>query len=170
MDFSLESHYTPHLSPGATQVDAIVSVSLNGDGTPTAGESEQQRVLGFIADRSGSMNGLGRLQAVAGALSAAIDALDADTTFFVVAFDFEAEVISAPAQATLANKQIARERVLQLRASGGTAMSTGLEMALAFFRRFPNAINRALFLTDGKNESDHIDKVRRVLADCAGAF
>jgi hypothetical protein len=170
MDFSLESHYTPHLSPGATQVDAIVSVSLSGNGTTTSSVSEQQRVLGFIADRSGSMNGLGRIQAVSGALSAAIDALDAATTFFVVAFDFEAEVISAPVQATLANKQIASERVLQLRASGGTAMSTGLEMALAFFRRFPNAINRCLFLTDGKNESEKIDAVRRVLAECAGAF
>src|ERR1700730_13749899 len=158
MDFSLESHYTPHLSPGATQVDAIVSVSLSGDGTPTANNSEQQRVLGFIADRSGSMNGLGRIQAVTSALAAAIDALDADTTFFVVAFDFEAEVISAPVQATRDNKRTARERVLQLHAGGGTAMSNGLEMALAFFRRFPNAINRALFLTDGKNESEHIDK------------
>src|SRR5579859_5301239 len=131
MDFSLESHYTPHLSPGATQVDAIVSISLSGNGTTTAAESEQQRVLGFIADRSGSMNGLGRIQAVSQALVAAIDALDADTTFFILAFDFEAEVISAPVQATRENKRIATERVLQLRASGGTAMSTGLEMALA---------------------------------------
>jgi von Willebrand factor type A C-terminal domain/von Willebrand factor type A domain len=168
MDFNLESHYTPHLSPDSTQVDAIVSVSLSGDATTTRGS--QQRVLGFIADRSGSMNGLGRIQAVNGALAAAIDALDSDSTFFVVAFDFEAEVISAPVLATPANKQLARERVLQLRASGGTAMSTGLEMALAFFRRFPQAINRALFLTDGRNESERIDKVRRVLAECNGAF
>jgi hypothetical protein len=168
MDFSLESHYTPHLSPGATQVDAIVSVSLSGNGTSAT--EPQPRVLGFIADRSGSMNGLGRIQAVSGALAAAIDALEPDTTFFVVAFDFEAEVITAPVQATRENKRIARERVLQLRAGGGTAMSTGLEMALAFFRRFPNAINRALFLTDGKNESEHIDAVRRVLAECNGAF
>src|ERR1700694_3384917 len=142
MDFSLESHYTPHLSPGATQVDAIVSVSLSGNGT-SATAPEQQRVLGFIADRSGSMNGLGRIQAVTAALASAIDALDADTTFFIVALGFEAEVISAPVQATLENKRIARERVRQLHAGGGTAMSNGLEMALAFFRRFPNAINRA---------------------------
>jgi Mg-chelatase subunit ChlD len=126
MDFSLESHYTPHLSPGTAQVDAIVSVSLSGNGTTTTETQTQQRVLGFIADRSGSMNGLGRIQAVSGALAAAIDALDADTTFFVVAFDFEAEVISAPVQATRENKRIARERVLQLHAGGGTAMSNGL--------------------------------------------
>src|SRR4029077_11756934 len=119
MDFTLESHFTPHLSPGAKQVDAIVSVSLSGNGTTSATEP-QQRVLGFIADRSGSMNGLGRIQAVSGALAAAIDALDADTTFFVVAFDFEAEVITAPVQATRHNKQIARQGVMHLQASGGT--------------------------------------------------
>jgi hypothetical protein len=168
MDFSLESHYTPHLAAGATQVDAIVSVSLSSNGTSV--NTSQQRVLGFIADRSGSMNGLGRIQSVCGALSAAIDALEPDTTFFVIAFDFEAEVISAPADATDSNKQVARQRVMNLRASGGTVMSSGLDMAQAFFRRFPNAINRALFLTDGKNEGERIDAVRRVLAECSGVF
>jgi von Willebrand factor type A C-terminal domain/von Willebrand factor type A domain len=168
MEFSLESHYTPHLSPDTGQVDAIVSVSLSNDGANAP--ASQQRVLGFIADRSGSMNGLGRIQAVCGALSAAIDALTPDTTFFVIAFDFEAEVISAPVEATAANKQIARQRVMSLQAHGGTAMSSAFDMALAFFRRFPHAINRALFLTDGKNEGEHIDKVRRVLAECTGVF
>ena len=68
------------------------------------------------------------------------------------------------------NKQLARQRVASLQANGGTAMSTGLQMALAFFRNYPNAINRCLFLTDGKNESEKIDLVRRALADCAGVF
>jgi hypothetical protein len=168
MDWSLESHYTPHLAPGAAQVDAIVSVSLTGNGV--GGAESQERVLGFIADRSGSMNGLGRIAAVGNALSAAIDALSADTTFFIVAFDFEATVVFAPATATPTNKQLAQQRVALLSASGGTAMSTGLEMALGFFRGFPKAINRAVFLTDGKNESEKIEVVRRVLADCSGVF
>jgi len=171
MDWNLESHYTPHLAPGAAQVDAIVSVSLSGDGGAGATvDGSQERVLGFIADRSGSMNGLGRINAVRAALSAAIEALESDTTFFIVAFDFDADVVFAPARATPANKQVAHQRVAALTAGGGTAMSTGLEMALGFFRGYPTAINRALFLTDGKNESEKIDLVRRVLADCAGAF
>jgi hypothetical protein len=172
MDWTLESHYTPHLAPGAAQVDAIVSVSLSGDGdgaSANAGGS-QDRVLGFIADRSGSMNGLGRITAVRNALGAAIEALEPDTTFFIVAFDFEANVVFAPARATAANKRMAHERVGNLNASGGTAMSSGLEMALGFFRGFPTAINRCLFLTDGKNESEKIEVVRRVLAECGGVF
>ena len=73
MDWNLESHYTPHLAPGAAQVDAIVSVSLSGDGNGTSIGGSQERALGFIADRSGSMNGLGRMEAVRGALGAAIE-------------------------------------------------------------------------------------------------
>src|ERR1700686_3028942 len=153
MDWTLESHYTPHLAPGAAQVDAIVSVSLSGDGAAVSTNGRQERGLGFIADRSGSMNGLGRVDAVRNALGAAIEALEPDTTFFIVAFDFEGDVVFAPAKATPTNKQLAHQRVAALTAGGGTAMSTGLEMALGFFRGFPKAINRALFLTDGKNES-----------------
>jgi hypothetical protein len=170
LNWSLEAHYTPHLAPGDGQVDAIVSVALTGDGADAGVSESQERVLGFIADRSGSMNGLGRIAAVGNALGAAIEALDADTTFFIVAFDFEATVVFAPARATPMNKQLAQQRVAVLSASGGTAMSTGLEMALGFFRGFPGAINRALFLTDGRNESEKIEAVRRVLADCSGVF
>src|ERR1700686_1736355 len=120
MDWTLESHYTPHLAPGAAQVDAIVSVSLSGDGDGASANASasgsQDRVLGFIADRSGSMNGLGRIGAVRNALGAAIEALEPDTTFFIVAFDFEANVVFAPARATAANKRMAHERVGNLNA------------------------------------------------------
>jgi hypothetical protein len=170
MNWSVESHYTPHLAPAAAQVDAIVSVSLSGNGAPASVSGSQERVLGFIADRSGSMNGFGRIEAVRNALGAAIEALEPNTTFFIVAFDFDGDVVFAPAKATPSNKQMAHQRLSALHASGGTAMSTGLEMALGFFRGFPTAINRALFLTDGKNESEKIEVVRRVLADCGGVF
>jgi hypothetical protein len=49
-------------------------------------------------------------------------------------------------------------------------MSTELEMALAFFREYPTAIRQALFITDGKNESERITAVQRVLADCDDVF
>jgi Mg-chelatase subunit ChlD len=144
-----------------TQDDSLPRVGVAGS---------HERVLGFIADCSGSMEGLGRIEAVRNALGAAINALEPDTTFFIVGFDFDARVVFAPAKATATNKQLAHNRVAALQAGGGTAMSTGLEMALWFFRGFPKGINRALFLTDGKNESEKIDLVKRALADCGGVF
>jgi VWA domain-containing protein len=168
MEFTVESHYTPHLAPNAGQVEAIVSVGLQSDSAVAS--ASQERVLGFIADGSGSMAGFGRIQAVRAALRAAITALEPDTTFFIVIFDSDAYVAFAPALATAANKELAIQRVARLEANGGTAMSTGLEMALGFFRAHPSAINQALFLTDGKNESERLEVVQRVLADCSGAF
>src|ERR1700738_3873905 len=120
MDWNLESHYTPHLAPGAAQVDAIVSVSLSGDGAGASTNGRQERVLGVIADRSGSMNGLGRMDAVRNALGAAIEALEPDTTFFIVAFDFDGDVVFAPAKATPTNKQMAHQRVSVLTAGANT--------------------------------------------------
>src|ERR1700674_362240 len=105
MEWTLESHYTPHLAPGAAQVDAIVSVSLSGDGAGASTNGRQERVRGLIADRSGSMDGLGRIDAVRTALSAAIEALEPDTAFFIVAFDFDGDVVFAPTKATPSNKQ-----------------------------------------------------------------
>src|SRR6266536_2114542 len=179
MDFTVESHYTPHLAPGTGQVDAIVSVSLEADGAPTGSAvggapgqmnaGAQAHVLGFIADRSGSMHGP-RIRAVREALQAAVSALDPAVTFFIVGFDTDSTVILAPAQATEQNKRLATERLATLDAGGGTAMSTGLEMALGFFRRYPDAIRQALFLTDGKNESERIAAVRSVLEACACVF
>jgi hypothetical protein len=167
MDFTIESHYTPHLAPGSGQVDAIISVSLEGNGAASGGE--QQHVLGFIADRSGSMHGP-RIRAVRDALQAAVEALAPEVTFFVVGFDNDSSVVFAPALATPQNKQIAAGRIAEMDAGGGTAMSTGLEMALAYFRTYPDAIRQALFLTDGKNESERISKVHQILSACAGVF
>jgi hypothetical protein len=165
--FHLESFQNRHLPPDGDAVDAIVTVSL--DGTDGAVAPPQERVIGFIADDSGSMEGV-RIEALRHAIQTAIDELDAETTFFVVAFNHEAEVIAPPAKATSAYKDLARRRVAVLHAAGGTAMSSGLEMALTYFRGFPRAINQAVFITDGKNESERIDRVRSVLSACTGVF
>src|SRR5262249_45490786 len=110
-------------------------------------------MLGFIVDTSGSMQG-DRLDAVKGAVQRAIGLLDESVTFFVVAFQHEAQLVCSPAPATPANKSAAVARLDGLRAGGGTAMSTGLALARSLFARQPDAIRRAIFLTDGKNESE----------------
>src|SRR5580704_4605230 len=70
----------------------------------------------------------------------------------------------------LANRKAATEALERLRAGGGTAMSTGLAAARAIFERAPNAIRQAIFLTDGKNESESAGNVTAQLQACEGLF
>ena len=53
---------------------------------------------------------------------------------------------------------------------GGTAMSQGLATARMLFIQTPDAIHQALFLTDGKNESEDPSDVAAELRRCDGLF
>lgn len=165
--FQAVSHYTPHLAPGETKIEAIIGVEVEGEATFSPISVE--RVVGFIADKSGSMEG-GRISAVNSAISTAIDKLDGSTIFFVVAFDSDGKVVFAPAPATEENKVRAKTRVMSIEARGGTAMSTGLREAHTIFARYPDAIRRVLFLTDGDNEGESSATVERMLQRCEGVF
>jgi hypothetical protein len=92
------------------------------------------------------------------------------TWFFVVAFDSTAQVVVKEAQATPENRRHATEAIARLKAGGGTAMSTGLAIARDIFERAPNAIRQAIFLTDGKNESESSGNVAAQLQACEGLF
>jgi hypothetical protein len=96
--------------------------------------------------------------------------LDPSAWFFVVAFDSSAQVIVRETQATPENKMAAGQALHQLHAGGGTAMSSGLAAARSIFLRAPNAIRQAVFLTDGKNESESAGNVSQELERCEGSF
>jgi hypothetical protein len=168
MSFKIEAFQNRHLSDGQTRVDAILSVTAEG----TAGVSPQggrELLIGFIVDSSGSMNG-DRISAVKAAVTSAIELLDADTTFFVVAFHSGPRTIFAPSLATPANKRQAEGALAHLVANGGTAMSTGLAEARKYFEQMPQAIRQAVFLTDGKNESETPLQVLSELKRSEGMF
>jgi hypothetical protein len=164
MSFKVEAFQNRHLAPGATRVDAILSVTSDADLKATG-----ELVVGFILDKSGSMSGA-RMESVTRAVVRAIELLDERARFFVVAFDGNAYVVSREARATPEAKRHAAEVVTQLKAQGGTAMSTGLRAARTLFERIPDAIRRAVFLTDGKNEGEKAQPVAEELARCAGVF
>ena len=166
MSFKIEAFQNKHLAEGSSRVDAILSVSA--EGTPSSTLSHEL-VVGFIIDSSGSMTGA-RMTAVKSAVIRAIELLSEGVSFFVVAFHSTARVISAPGRATRANKDEAERVLAQLNADGGTAMSTGLALARELFSQAPLAIHQAVFLTDGKNESESREKVSAELAHCAGKF
>ncbi len=165
MGFKIEAFQNRYLSPGATRVDAIVSVTSDPGLSATKGDL----VVGFIIDKSGSMAN-GRIEAVHGAVAKAISMLKDGTWFFVVAFDGNAYVIVRETQASPDAKRWAAAQVAQVQAAGGTAMSTGLRAARAIFERAPNAIHQAVFLTDGKNEGEKPPAVLEELQRCEGVF
>jgi hypothetical protein len=163
--FTLEAFQNPYLAEGAGRVDAIVTATATGAATgPPA-----QLLLGFIIDTSGSMQG-DRIRAVHGAVDTAVNLLDERSTFFVVAFANFARVIVPPTLASGEARAAARRAVQALAAQGGTAMSQGLAAARSLFSQYPDAIAECLFLTDGKNESEHPQDVEQELARCTGVF
>jgi hypothetical protein len=166
MSFRIEAFQNRYLTPGSTRVDAILSVAAGADVQAGGGGS---LVVGFIIDKSGSMAGE-RIEAVKRAVSQAIGMLDPSAWFFVVAFDATAQIVVRESQASDANKSVAKQALANLRAGGGTAMSTGLTAARKIFERAPDAIREAIFLTDGKNESEEPENVAKELAICDGMF
>jgi hypothetical protein len=166
MPFKIEAFQNRYLPPGQTRVDAILQVTAPAD---AGSKSGGQLVVGFIVDKSGSMNGE-RIEGVRNAVWRALSMLDERIWFFVVAFDSSSQVVVRESQATEANKKLAWEALSKLTAGGGTAMSTGLSAAHKIFARAPDAIRQAVFLTDGKNESEQSSAVAEMLKECEGVF
>ncbi len=167
MAFKIEAFQNRFLPPGQSRVDAIVSVTAGAD--VGASSQSSQLVVGFIIDKSGSMAGE-RIEGVKRAVTQAIGMLDERVWFFVVVFDSSAHVLVRETQASPESKRSAAQAIHALSAGGGTAMSSGLGAALQIFGRAPDAIREAIFLTDGKNESEEPGHVKAVLEKCAGVF
>lgn len=164
MAFRIEAFQNRHLAPGQTRVDAILTIAAD-----PAIDAASELWVGFIVDKSGSM-AHGRLDAVQHATVKAIQALAEGTWFFVVAFDGNAYVIVEATRASAESKRSAASRIAEITAAGGTAMSSGLCAARAIFARAPDAIRRAVFLTDGKNEGEKPAAVAEELRRCEGVF
>ncbi|MYA23420.1 MAG: VWA domain-containing protein, partial [Gemmatimonadetes bacterium] len=106
------------------------------------------RSLTFVIDISSSMQ-QGKLQAVKGALTTAIDALDAADLFNIVVFTHRADSFAAaPVPADAANKKPATAFINQQDALGVSNFEAGLGRAMQ--QAFPaNRVNHVIFLTDG---------------------
>ncbi len=106
------------------------------------------RSLTFVIDISSSMQ-QGKLQAVKGALAAAIDALDAADLFNIVVFTHRADSFAAaPVPADPNNKKAATAFINQQDALGVSNFEAGLGRAMQ--QAFPaNRVNHVIFLTDG---------------------
>jgi hypothetical protein len=165
--FTIEAFHSPFLAGGARRIDAILTVAAGAEAKGS--RTSTRLLLGFVIDNSSSMAGP-RIEAVRGAVTTAIGLLDDRTDFFVVAFNGEARIVVPRTRAAAGAREWAIAAVNRLVATDGTAMSEGLAAARSLFTAAPDAIGQCLFLTDGKNESEHSRNVTLELGRCAGLF
>jgi Ca-activated chloride channel family protein len=158
--FTLEAYYTPTLPESGDHLTVIMSVEAAHIDLMTA---PQDRVLVFIIDKSGSMQGAS-IDAVRQAVMRGIDLCDSEMTIAVVVFDEMASVLVRPQKADEHGKQDAMRYLQMLYAGGGTAFSTGLDLARQICQQYPNAIRRAIFLTDGVERDRTTGSLRTGLA------
>lgn len=172
-DFSVEIYQNEYLPEGASEVNAIVTVTASGQVTGTGSGAAAAEVI--IVDCSGSMDyPRGKMLAAKQATSAAIDALRDGIAFAVVAGTDQARMVYPPdrtlAVADARTKAAAKAAVNQLRAGGGTAIGRWLSLANELFATTSNPIRHAILLTDGRNEHERPEDLAATLVACEGKF
>src|SRR5262249_26872066 len=156
---------------GATEVNAIVTVTATGSGAATAGPS----AVIVIVDTSASMAFPHQnLRAAIAATCAALDCLRDGAEFAVIAgagvptrvYPTDRR-LAAGGDATGAGAGAARTR---LRAKGGTAIGSWLKLAARLFESAESPIRQAILLTDGQNQHETEAEFRAALEACEGRF
>jgi len=176
--FDIEVFHNPALAPGATDVDAVITVTAPKGGTSVAPEATAVEII--MVDMSGSMDRGDRFSSAIEATCAAIEALDDGAWFAIIAGTKRAQpVYPARGPAALANPETKREAIEQvrtrLRPSGGTAMGAWVEAGAAKVRQMRDVIEgpvlaHGILLTDGKNEHEDRTVLDRRLAQAEGVF
>jgi hypothetical protein len=171
--FTAETYQNEYLAEGASEVNAVVTVTSSGGGT--AGAHAPDAVEIIMLDCSGSMGQPPtKIHSARKATAKAIDCLRDGVWFAVIRGTGDAEM-AYPGRPTLVaatpeTKRLAKAAVDQLPASGGTAIGTWLTLARSLFDTRPQAIHHAILLTDGKDESERHEDFVAALAACEGRF
>ncbi len=156
-EFTTAVFQNEFLPDGGTDVNAIVTISCQGAGTAGQGGSGDAGEI-IIVDTSGSMGPA----TMAGAKDAAQAALSeiVDGTWFAVVAGADRAMLAYPlvtagpalVQMNEQARQEASAAIGRFVGSGGTAISTWLDLAGQIFASVPQVTQRhALLLTDGEN-------------------
>jgi hypothetical protein len=170
--FAVETYQNEYLAEGATEVDAIVTITASAGGGPT-GTTEAVEII--VIDTSGSMDyPPTKIRAARDATAAAIDCIRDGVWFAVVGGTQLAYQVFPSAgglvQASPDTRERAKQSVAGLRSRGGTAIGEWLTLANSLFATRPDAIHHAILLTDGKDESEQPEALDRALTACEGRF
>ena len=174
-EFTASVFQNEYLPDGGTDVNAIVTVTCAGAGTAgqTGGGAAGEII---IVDTSGSMGP----QTMAAAKQAATAALNeiVDGTWFAVIAGSDRAMLAYPAvssgpglvQMSAQTRSQAQQAVGRFVGSGGTAISTWLDLAGQLFGSVPQVTQRhAILLTDGENR-ERDDKLESAIARATGYF
>lgn len=143
---------------GRGQFAAVLPSTLfKGDGKD-GGKEEPRRVV-FVLDRSGSMEGA-PIQQARLAVNACLGALAAEDSFGIVAFDNAVETFGAGlAEASMKNREKAREFLDKVDARGGTELGKAVDAAAAMLRKAGGGGGDLMVFTDGQ-----VSGTERILA------
>lgn len=172
-NFSSETYQNEYLAAGATEVNAVVTVSASDAGGPPAAAPAAAEIV--IVDVSGSMGEPPtKLRAAKEATAAAIDCIRDGVRFGVIAGNEWAKQVfpsTGPlVAASEASRAAAKAAVARSAAGGGTAIGQWLTQAKSLFEPEPGGIKHAILLTDGRDESDKPGQLDAALAACEGVF
>lgn len=162
--FTINAYHNPYLRVGQDSMQVVLSASV--DAAAQAGTAPL--ALGIALDRSGSMDGPKMRAALDGAIRV-VQALDEGITFLVIAFNDHARLVFGPAVGNANNKQLAITNLQTVRAGNGTRMSTALNMIVDKFGQDRARATKILFLTDGRNETEHRSQLDQAVARCRAA-
>lgn len=168
MHFLIETSYNPHLLPGTSRLEALLTLTAALADTPAAAPAPA-RVFGYIIDCSGSMEG-DKLLCAKLALYRQLDLLQDGDRFFIVAFNHEARSLVPLTSMTAQVRRDARGLLEQVRAVGGTVMSAALRGANRQFGEAPGGLCYAQLLTDGQNDDGDAKALAAAIAECQGRF
>ncbi|HEX6360185.1 VWA domain-containing protein [Actinophytocola sp.] len=173
-EFSVEVYQNEYLAAGATEVNAIVTVTASGAPTGPAQPSGSAAEV-IIVDCSGSMHvPRSKLSSAKQATAAAIDTLRDGVEFAVVAGTDEARLVYPYQQGmSVASPQTraeAKDAVKKLAANGGTAIGKWLTLADSLFSTSSASMRHAILLTDGQNMHETPRQLARTLDEVAGKF
>ncbi len=170
--FTADTYQNEYLAEGAAEVNAVVTVTATGSAEAPE-ESGAAEII--IIDISGSMNyPATKMRAAQQATAAAIDCIRDGVWFGVIAGTKLAHQVYPAAGSLIpasgSTRDEAKRAVAGLQAQGGTAIGAWLALANQLFATVPAAINHAILLTDGKDESETPAELEQILAAAQGRF
>jgi hypothetical protein len=183
--FAVEIYQNEYLPEGATEVNAIITVTSTGGGTTGGAPLPAPRdgapadgpdaAVVIMVDCSGSMDyPPTKMAGARAATAAAIDAVRDGVAFGVIAGTHKAvEVFPGDGGLAVADdttRAAARAALRMLTASGGTAIGTWLNLADRLLGTSPARLRHGILLTDGRNEHEEPEKLRETLEHCTGRF
>ncbi|GED86987.1 VWA domain-containing protein [Streptomyces sp. 6-11-2] len=182
--FAVDVYQNEYLPEGGREVNSIVTVSATGGGTIgsavaaphlyTPGQGPSAAVA-IMVDCSGSMDyPPTKMRNARDATAAAIDTLRDGVHFAVIGGTHVAKEVypggGRLAVADATTRDQAKQALRRLSAGGGTAIGTWLRLADRLLSSADVAIRHGILLTDGRNEHESPEDLRRTLDACAGRF